>query len=1607
MRDSVLFLILLGSCYLVFAQQITTDASIPLEALIQQNLGQGCVEITNISSTVNGQASGIDSYGSFNRASSDFPFQSGIILSTGTISSAGNVLNTNPLNEGDDNWGTDPDLETALGISDVMNATSVEFDFTTAANQIEFNYLLASEEYLDANPCSYSDGFAFLIRPVGSSQPYTNIALIPGTNIPVNTNTIHNEIVEFCPASNPEYFAGYNLGDTNYNGRTTILAATAAVQPNVKYRIKLVIADQGDKFYDSAVFIESNSFQPSADLGPDIVTCANFYQLNADIENSLATYEWFLNGMPIAGETNPSLQANASGNYQVQISIQLNETSCVIQDSVLVTLNSEASLAPISDYILCDDSSNNAIESFELDSKDAEVLNALTPSTYLLTYHLSQQDAENNLNPLPSPYQNTASPQTIYVRSIDALNGCIVFTSFNLVVNPLPEANPPTAITVCDDGLPDGITQIDLSNTNDQLTGGDPNLFVSYHYTLQDAKSGQNPLYSPYTNINPNETLYIRVFDATTGCSNTTSVEISVQDSPIVNPESTAHINACEQDGDGTEAFDLSSIIGEILQGLTGVTVSFHAQLAEAQTGNNPIANANNYQNVVAGLQTVYIRIVDDTTGCFVILPLELHADITITGFSTIPFYLCDDASEDGIENFDLNQVELYLTNGYETYGILFYESEEDLNAGSNPLNKELPYSVSNSKTLYVTVIDDECETSTTIVLDVVPPINIQGLADVNYCDNDTDGFTSIALDSFNTQVAAGVNGASVSYYLTEMDAIAQDNELPPFYYNLENPQQVWVRVESSLSNCFDIAPLTINVLNSPVANTPSNLIVCDDDQDGIYTIDLESKIPEITTDTTGIAFSFHTDYDEALSASNAIDTPENYDSISQFIYVRVEDETTSCFSVVSFYADINTLPVFEAIADFENCEADGNAIADFFFYLKDQDILNDQTGKQVLYFETAQDAIDRVDIIDKYVAYQNLSSPQTIHVRVESITDEGCFGTSSFVVLVGALPIFNAPTSVFLCDDISNDAVETYDLSQKVDEIIAGSPQDLDVSFHESQYDAQNNLNPVPLNYTNSTNPQAIYARIDDGTYCRAVATFEISIIQVPSVGTPSDLRQCDTDYDGLVPFDISVVEIEILDVRQDNIVVTYHESFEGAETDAEIISDPENYTNTSNPQTVYIKINNTISNCYVTLPINLSVNLPPALNDFQSYVICENETNSFDLSTINSVVSETTSGMTFSYFLSEEDAEANENAINTDYTYNSTNDTLFIRIANNSTGCWTTYDFDLIINPLPIANQPDALEACDDDFDGFFDFDFESQTTFILGSQNANNFELSFYTSAENAFQGSNALPENYESASGQTIYVRVQNMDTGCFSSTQFQTIVFLKPQVAIPDQVICLENLPLLVSANTNNPDDTYLWSTNQSSPEIEIDEIGSYAVTVTSIFGCAITSVFEVTESEAATIEITETVDFSDPNNITITISGIGNYLYQLDANVPQESNVFENVSLGYHTITVIDLNGCSEVSKEVVVIDTPKFVTPNGDGYFDTWHITGVETLTGTIVYIFDRYGKLLKTLTYNGPGWNGTYNGNLMPATDYWFVAKVRKGDIAFEVKGHFALRL
>ncbi|MFC0605362.1 T9SS type B sorting domain-containing protein [Winogradskyella pulchriflava] len=1602
-RSLSLFLCII--CSITYAQQITVDNTVSPQELIENTLIQGCVEVSNISSPSNGSSIGLGSYGYFERGASDFPFENGIVLTTGNANSAGNGENTTILNDGNASWTTDPDLEATLGITGSLNATSIEFNFTSISNQIQFNYILASEEYFGNFPCQYSDGFAFLIREAGSGNPYTNIALVPGTTTPVNTNTVHDEIVGFCDASNEQFFEGYNLGDTNYNGRTTVLSATAAIQPNVQYQIKLIIADQTDENYDSAVFIEGNSFNATVELGEDFSTCASNVILDGNIENPQATYSWYFNNAIIPGATQPTFDAVQTGNYRVEIEIPLSGSTCIIEDDINITLSSTQSSGPIMDYELCDDISNDGVETFDLSTKNAEVLASVPASNYTISYHNTNAEAQAGINAISGTIQNAINPQTIHVRIEDIDNGCLAFSNFDLVVNPLPVITDPTPLEVCDDQTADGVTTIDLSIKDDEITNGQTNLVVTYHSTAADAASGTNALPMPYVNTNVTEQVFVSVRNPQTDCISTTTLDIEVFDNPVINTED-HYIDACDQDHDGFANFDLTSIIPDVLEGLTGVTVTFHETNEDALAGTNPIVDDTNYANINANEQIVYIRVEDNTTGCASVTPIEIHTNLLLTATNIRDFSICD-IGNDGTEEFSFAAIALTIINNVPDVSIEFYETANDRDNQINALDQSVPYTPQNNpQIIYLNLYSPTCMDVDEIELTLTPVQEFESIVNQSVCDEDQDGITTTDLSQFDVLVSDAQEGFSVTYFLTEDDARNDTNVLPNFYTNTTNPFTVYPRILSDETGCSDVTSFQITVLDAPITSAPSDIVICDDDHDGFSIINLLDVIPEVVNSTNQREISFHNSQEDADNATNPIAGTNNYNAQTESVFIRVENTSTGCFSTETLSITVNTLPVFTVIDNYKICEDNSDGFGDFIFNTMDAEILNGQTGKQVLYYLNQNDADNRTNAIDKDIVFQNTNNPQSIFVRVENLTDENCFGTSSFTIEVGTNPIFNEPADWFVCDDIDNDGFQTFDLSTKVEEISNGSPDNLSVTFYLSLANAENSTNALPLQYTNTVNPQTIFVQIDNGTICNSITSFELNVIQVPEVNESIPITSCDEDYDGFTEFDLTEAEFDILDVRQDDIEISYFENFDDAEANINAIQNPETYTNTSNPQTVYIKITNTISNCYALVPIELIVYTPPVINDFQSYSICENDDSSFDLNEINEVLMDESFNVLFSYYTNEADAIANTNALDTDYTYLTTNDTLFARAELSTTHCYTIYEFILNVNPLPFANQPNDLIACDDDFDGILGFDLTQQNAGILGTQNASEFTITYHNTALQANENNSPLDTDYMAFDSEQIFARIENNSTGCYAITQFTAIINPLPVIDIEDQVICLDNLPLLVSANTNNPADDYLWSTGETTPEIEITEIGTYWISVTNEFGCENTRVFVVSESEAATIEATEVVDFSDPNNITVTISGIGNYLYQLDDGEPQESNVFENVAMGYHTITIIDLNGCSQVTRDVLVIDIPKHMTPNNDGQFDTWHIIGVETLPGTIIHIFDRYGKHLTTLRHDTPGWDGTFNGNKLPASDYWFLAEVKRGSQSFEVKGHFAIR-
>lgn len=481
--------------------------------------GSSCVtpNVSNVNvypaSTV---ADGNRPWGYFNKGTANFPFNAGIVLSTGFATNAGNSLAPNNSDNLETIYGNsgDMDLADAIGANNnnLNDAVYLEFDFVPTSTEVKFNYIFASEEYTTSFPCTYTDGFALLLKKVGDPT-FTNLAVLPAgagavsvTNI--RPSTTYDGGPLSCGSLNDTYFAGYNNPITghNFNGSVVPLEAKATVIPGQTYRIKMVLADYSDNSYDSAVFLEAGSFNIGVQivgaggvaLPSTLKMCDNSPQvLTAAVSAPGATFQWTLNGTPIPGATQQSYTATQPGIYCVQATVPGSTCPAV----ACVTI--EGGTSPVVQdvtYTLCH-APGNII--YNLSAIENAI--STTPGV-TFTYYLTQAQAQAGgpaTIPTPAAF-SSAGAQDIWVRV--AKGFCFKLAKIRLekapeiVVNITPPAilnctNPTTTLQASTSVYPAGSTfQWTATNGGTILSGGTtltPTVGSAGQYTLTITKTYQ------------------------------------------------------------------------------------------------------------------------------------------------------------------------------------------------------------------------------------------------------------------------------------------------------------------------------------------------------------------------------------------------------------------------------------------------------------------------------------------------------------------------------------------------------------------------------------------------------------------------------------------------------------------------------------------------------------------------------------------------------------------------------------------------------------------------------------------------------------------------------------------------------------------------------------------------------------------------------------------------------------------------------------------------------------------------------------------------------------------------------------------------------------
>ncbi|MGQ3089147.1 T9SS type B sorting domain-containing protein, partial [Flavobacterium sp.] len=273
--------------------------------------------------------------------------------------------------------------------------------------------------------------------------------LLPGTNTPISVVTIRDGANNECAPANPEYYGQNNQGgnamaaDINYNGQTVLLTAQSDVEVNTVYHIKLVIADRNDELLDSAVFIGPFDIG-DMDLGEDFLVETNnalcegeTYTIDSDLDPALYDIEWLRNDVVIPGATGPAITITQAGTYTIQA--QYITSTCVAEESKVIEFYDSVATTTgdPENIVICN---TNGTAEFNFTDNTAIILEGLTADDYTVSYHVSQANADNNESPIGPLYENTASPQTIYVRIANDVNGCVAIKQFTIsaqVIDPL------------------------------------------------------------------------------------------------------------------------------------------------------------------------------------------------------------------------------------------------------------------------------------------------------------------------------------------------------------------------------------------------------------------------------------------------------------------------------------------------------------------------------------------------------------------------------------------------------------------------------------------------------------------------------------------------------------------------------------------------------------------------------------------------------------------------------------------------------------------------------------------------------------------------------------------------------------------------------------------------------------------------------------------------------------------------------------------------------------------------------------------------------------------------------------------------------------------
>ncbi len=1317
-----------------------------------------------------------------------------------------------------------------------------------------------------------------------------------------------------------------------------------------------------------------------------------------------------------------------------------------VNNSVVPVINS------ISDFAKCDDavdgSATNGTATFNLTLKNNEALGTQTGVN--VTYHTSQSDANLGQNGITSI--NTGN-RIIYVRLTMAASGCHLTTTFNLVVNPVQTITTQPLVTqdICIGGT---ITPFTIA-----YSGGLGTPTVQWYSNNTNSNSNGTIIsgattttYTPPTFTTAGDYYYYALvtysgLDCGSVASNTALVHVVPDPTVTITPT--------------TQIICQGATPTSLVVTPSGGVGTYSYQWYDSLT-NTAIAGETNASytpsSTTVGTFPYYCIITQTGLACSETSPIINVQVVDVPIVNTQP-----QATQTVCLNGAPINLTISLLNGTGTPTYQWYANTVNALGGTSISGATAPtYTplTTTTGTIYyyciATYANGGCGLVTSnivqVIVNPIQTITPQPLTSQDICVGGiiaplvvgyTGGVGNATYQWYTNPGGILISGATVSSYTPGIFGTAGD-------YNY------YATVTLSGSGCGSVASTTalVRVVPDPILTiTPNTQIICQ----GATPTDL------VVTPSGGVGTYSYQWYDSLTNtaiagATNASYTPSTA-SVGTLSYYCIITQTGLGCSVTSPLVNVQVVvnpsvsnqPLASQPICINNTPitlttafVDGTGTPTYQWYTN---TVNANTGGTAITGATTLSYTPITSVVGTLYYY-----------CIATYANGGCGTVSTNIaeVIVNPLPVINDITIVQCDDDL--DAITAFNLTINNAQISSNASNETFTYFTSL---AGASANPTfdeitnPLAFTNTT-PTLMYiwTRVTTVNGCYRVAriTLRVAAPNIPSTYNITMPAVCDdfldingnnnannNDRDGIATFNFSSTEptIRALLPTTGTYFIKYFRNRADALAQQNEITNLTNYRNIGYPttQNIWVRIDSDISNtCYGLGPwVTLNVQAKPFAHTVTIPRQCDDNTDGiFNFNTANLerdlLLGQT--GVAVTYFDSSGNPlrDSNNNLITSPFpaTFSSTSQTIRALVTNTTPqACWfdTTIQFIVDKSPIDFTIPTTLTSICDEEADpatqnGQYNFTSSQAIHDIVTFNQPTAMVFEYYD--ENNVLLSTPLPNPLPVTLTKNITVVVYNpINPTCRITKTLPFIVNPVPVIELQTSTLVCSNDPTFftlldagITNGTATSNYTYIWSKDgvviptATSYTLNVNAEGIYTVKVINSMGCFRIRTITVIASNAAQFNMPTIMDLSDNNTVIINVTGLGNYVFSLDyPNAYQEINIFTDVPPGVHTVYVKDLDGCGTSSQIIEVIGIPKFFTPNDDGFNDTWNVKGLTTTKNynTSIYIFDRYGKLLKELSPISNGWDGTFNGEPLPTDDYWYTIYFEDGRTS---KGHFTLK-